>query len=73
VVIVSFESEQLERRNRVRRRLAAALTPEERVARAAALLDQCWQVLAQSPEAMDRYWRRNLKKRAVRRDPPPTS
>ena len=72
MVNVSFESEQLERRNRVRRRLAAALTPEERVERVAALLDHYWQVLTQSPEAMDRYWRRNLKKRAVRRDPTPT-
>ena len=69
---MSFESEQLERRNRIRRKFAAALTPEERVERMAALLDHYWRVLAQSPEAMDRYWRCNLKKRAVRRDPPAT-
>jgi hypothetical protein len=69
---VSFESEQLQRRNRLRRRMSAALTPEQRAERMAALLDHYWQLLAQSPEAMDRYWRRNLKKRAVRRDPPTT-
>jgi hypothetical protein len=58
---VSWESEQLERRNRLRRHQALALTPEQRAERMAALLDHYWQLLAQSPEAMDRYWRRNLK------------
>jgi hypothetical protein len=69
---MSRESDQLDRRNRVRRRLAASLTPEERVERMAALLEHCAQILAQSPEAMDRYWRRNLKKRAIRHDPSAT-
>lgn len=69
---MSWESEQLELRNRVRRRVAWALTPEQRLERMTALLDHYWQLLSHSPEAMERYWRQNLRKRAVRREPPTT-
>jgi hypothetical protein len=66
---MQVESQQLQARDRVRRRLSAALTPEQRLSRLAALLEHCSQVLTESPQAMDRFWRRNLRKRAIRRDP----
>ena len=62
------ESEQLQRRNALRRRLAASLTPEERIERMYTLTQDAWDVLSRNPEALEHYWRRNLKNRAVRRD-----
>jgi hypothetical protein len=47
------------------RRLAAAMTPAQRIERMAQLEQSCFALLASSPEAFARFWRRNLRKRAV--------
>jgi len=52
-------------RDRLMRREAAALTPDERLARMDVLERECFERLSQSPEGFDRFWRRNLRKRAV--------
>ena len=59
---------QFQVRDRLRRQRSARLTPEQRIEQLYALLDECTQMLAENPEAMARFWRRNLKKRAVPRD-----
>ena len=63
------ESEQLTRRNRLMRDEALRLTPEQRMARMADLQNASFDALYRSPGAFDRFWRRNLKKRAVHREP----
>ena len=65
---MSDEQRQLAIRNRLRRREALKLTPQQRLKRMAALQEYYFEMLKKSPEAMQRFWRRNLKKRAVRRD-----
>ena len=60
---------QFQIRDRLRRRRSAQLTPEQRIEQLHALLEESSQFLAQNPDAMRRFWRRNLKKRAVPRDP----
>jgi hypothetical protein len=66
---MQIDPRQFELRDRLRRRYSAQLTPEQRIQQLDALLEECSELLAQNPEAMARFWRRNLKKRAVRRDP----
>jgi hypothetical protein len=44
------------------------MTPEQRLERMAELQAYAWQMLQQNPEAMDRFWRRNLRQRAARLD-----
>ena len=61
-------SEQLQRRDRYRKRLAARMTPDQRLQRMAELQAQSWQVLQQNSEGLARFWRRNLRRRAVRHD-----
>lgn len=61
-------TEQLQRRNRYRKRLAAELPPEQRLQRMAEMQELAWVLLQQNPEALDRFWRRNLRQRAVRDD-----
>ena len=63
------EHAHLQARDRVRKRLVAQLTPEQRIDQLGALLDHYSQMLLKSPQAMDHFLRTNLKKRAVRRDP----
>jgi hypothetical protein len=65
---MQIEQRLFQARDRLRRRLAAALTPQQRIERLAVILDDCARLLAANPEAMDRFWRRNLRKRAVRRE-----
>ena len=60
------EEEQLARRRRLMRRLAAGMTPAERLGRMAQLEESSFALLSRSPEAFARFWRRNLRKRAVR-------
>ena len=62
-------SEQFEKRDRLRKRMAAQLTPEQRLERMAELQAHAWQVLQQNPAALERFWRRNLRERAARRLP----
>lgn len=47
-----------------------AMTPEQRLARMAMLQEELFARLKQSPEAWNWFWRRNLKKRAIHREPP---
>ena len=56
-------------RDRLMRREAAQLTPRQRLERMEALERQAFDLLRQNPEGWDRFRRRNLKKRAVPRDP----
>ena len=65
---MSDELEHLNARDRVRKHLVARLTPEQRIEQLAALLDHYSRLLLASPQAMDHFWRTNLKKRAERRD-----
>jgi len=66
---MSAEQQQLARRNRLMRREAAKLTPQQRMERMAVIQRRAFELLRQNPEGWDRFWRRNLKKRAVPRDP----
>ena len=50
----------------MRKRLAAQMTPEERLRRMAELQAQSWELLQQNPEGLARFWRRNLRERAAR-------
>ncbi len=43
-----------------------ALTPGERLARMGRLRQSSFALLAANPEALDRFWRRNLRQRAAR-------
>jgi hypothetical protein len=61
-------AEQLRRRDQHRKRLAAQMTPEQRLERMAQMQAYSWQLLQQNPEALDRFWRRNLRQRAARLD-----
>jgi hypothetical protein len=63
------EARQLAARDRLMRHEAAKLTPEERLTRMAALQEHYFAMLQQSPECFDRFWRRNLRKRAIHHDP----
>ena len=60
------EEEQLASRRRLMRRLSAGMTPDQRLERMAQLQRSCFDLLSSSPEAFARFWRRNLRKRAVR-------
>lgn len=59
------ESEQLARRDRMMRHVAAQMTPEQRVARAREMQEWGMRQLMANPEAFDRFMRRNLRQRAV--------
>jgi hypothetical protein len=59
-------STKLKARDRLRKRLAAQLTPEQRLEAMAALQAEAWQTLQQNPEALARFWRRNFRQRAAR-------
>jgi hypothetical protein len=48
---------------------ARAATPERRLQIIQTLNKKYWAWLEANPEAMDRFWRRNLRKRAVRANP----
>ena len=61
--------DQLQARDRLRKHLAAQLTPHQRLERMAALQAEAWNTLQQNPEALARFWRRNLRQRAARRGP----
>jgi hypothetical protein len=65
---MQVDPRQFQVRDRLRRERSARLTPEQRIEQLDALLEECSQMLAENPEAMARFWRRNLKKRAVPRD-----
>lgn len=60
------EAEQLALRDRWMRRMAAGMLPEERVARARAMHEWALRQLQSNPEAFERFYRRNLRQRAVR-------
>ncbi len=51
------------------RREAMRLTPPQRMARVEAMVRQSFETLMKSPEGWDRFWRRNLRKRAVHHGP----
>jgi hypothetical protein len=63
---MTYDPEPSEPGKRVMRRLAAAMTPAERIERMARIEQSCFALLSSSPEAFARFWRRNLRKRAVR-------
>jgi hypothetical protein len=65
--VMADESGEFSRRNRLMRHEVRKLTPAQRMARMEALQQQFFEQLRQSPDAFDRFWRRNLKKRAVHR------
>jgi len=58
-------SEQLARRDRVRRFMTMRKTPEERMADMARLQAQAWAVLRSNPEGYAHFLRRNYKARAI--------
>ena len=58
-------SAQFEKRDRFRRKLAAAKTPAERMRDMAKLQEQAWAVLKQSPHGYAHFLRRNFKARAI--------
>lgn len=60
---------QLAVRDRLMRTEAKNLTPEQRMERFEALQQYSFELLRQNPQAWDRFWRRNLKKRAVAPNP----
>ena len=60
---------KLHLRDRLRKRLAAQLTPEQRLEAMAALQAEAWEALRQNPEGLARFWRRNYRQRAARRHP----
>ena len=53
----------------LRRQHAAATTPEQRVECMRVLMEEYSRWLEANPAAMDRYWRSNLRKRAIRGRP----
>ena len=57
---------QLAARDRVMRAVARRTTPAERLARMEALQNAAWDILNTSPQAFERFWRRNLRERAAR-------
>ncbi|HEY8665926.1 MAG TPA: hypothetical protein VIL86_04630 [Tepidisphaeraceae bacterium] len=61
-------SPNLSPRDRLMRRQAALLTPEERMARMEALQNACFAALQANPAGWEHFLRRNFKKRAVRHD-----
>jgi len=60
------EAPKLTAGDRYRRKLVAALTPEQRLQRMEELHQIAMATLAQNPEAMEQFWRRNLHQRAAR-------
>jgi hypothetical protein len=67
---MSDPSEQLVRRDRLRRKLAEQATPEERVRDLARLQEATWAILRSSPAGYAHFLRRNFKARAIEvRDP----
>ena len=63
-------AQQLVRRDRLRRQLAARATPAERVRDLARLQDATWAILRGSPAGYAHFLRRNFKARAIEvRDP----
>jgi hypothetical protein len=58
-------SEQLARRDRVRRHLEMKKTPDERMADMARLQARAWEILRNSPEGFAWFVRRNYKARAI--------
>jgi len=58
-------TEQLATRDRLMREMARKLTPAERIERARQLQEQAMEELRANPEAWDRFYRRNLRKRAI--------
>lgn len=58
-------AEKIELRNRVMRRMFQQLSFEERVARSDALVAYTMDTLRAYPEGFERFYRRNLKQRAV--------
>lgn len=60
---------QLAARDRLMRAASRAMTPDERLARMRQLQEWSFALLASNPEAFERFWRRNLRKRAVPRKP----
>ncbi|QOV92067.1 hypothetical protein [Humisphaera borealis] len=56
---------QLAIRDRLRRRMEAQRTPEERLAAMNKLQRACWERLQQNPEGLARFMRRNIRKRAI--------
>ena len=59
------EAEQLARRDRMMRAMAAQMTPEQRIARGREMHEWAMRQLRGNPEAFDRFMRRNLRQRAV--------
>jgi hypothetical protein len=58
-------AEQFARRDRYRRKLAWAKTPEQRLAEMAELQEYAWATLRQNPQGYAWFIRRNYKKRAI--------
>lgn len=52
-------------RDRYRRRLHRQLSPDERLRRMAELTEAAFAILRQNPQGWDRFYRRNLRKRAI--------
>ena len=58
-------TEQLARRDRFRRALALAKTPEQRMEDMAKLQERMWATLTSSPDGYAHFLRRNFRKRAI--------
>jgi hypothetical protein len=59
-------TEQLARRDRLRRKLALLKTPEQRMADFARLQQRMWTTLLSNPQGYAHFLRRNFKARAVK-------
>jgi GAF domain-containing protein len=58
-------AEQLASRDRLRKQLALAATPAERLRDMARLQETTWEILRRSPEGYAHFLRRNFKARAI--------
>jgi hypothetical protein len=58
-------SDELARRDRVRRYLAKKTTPEQRMEEMARRQARAWEILRNSPEGYARFLRRNFRARAI--------
>ncbi len=58
-------SEQLARRDRLRKHLAAQATPSERLRDMARLQQRSWDLLRMNPEGYAHFIRRNFKARVI--------
>jgi len=66
--IMLFDALQHRARDRLRRKLMDRSTPEERIEKLEMIQSLSFYYLKTTPGAWERFWRRNLRQRAVRAD-----